>query len=238
MNQSNTNFENPFGNIFIRTYAQSSDTVVSPTLPVDPNLTGPLFESSEVLEASASMVIDGSPQIRVGDSLTTNLEINSGGQSISIVSIVIEYDGQYLRYTNHEIPSVIELDVTVNEPNGTITMVGQFESPVLINQILASIDFTSIQQGSTTINIVPQMSILETIEGNNVLENARGATVEILGSDAVVTSPTEVIITQIPKSSLTDPGNIWGVLIGFLAIVTGFWAFVTANNRRRNPHEY
>ena len=36
-------FENPFGNIFEKVSAQEADAVVSPTLPVDPNLQGPLF---------------------------------------------------------------------------------------------------------------------------------------------------------------------------------------------------
>lgn len=237
MNHSTTKFENPFKNIFLTTYAQSSDVVVSPTLPVDPNLVGPLFESNNT-GATASLV-SSTTQIRIGDKFESELKIETGNQILSSFKITFQYDPAFFLYQSD---SVLKgefeeiVDITIDETTGVITIEGTIGSDAIkINDSLIKFEFRSIKSGSTSINIVPQDSYLNTPNGENILAKSISVDLEILGSSATIVTPTP-LITQIPKSNLSDPGNIWGLIVGILAIVLGVWASMTARNKKEHGY--
>ncbi len=229
-------FENPFGNIFQKIYAQGVDTVVSPTLPVDPNLIGPLFEDATSGSISVNL-ISSTLQVNAGDLVDVDIEITTGEQSIKSFIIYIKYDPTILKIIDKDYIDTVfidESDISIDETTGNIIIKANLQDSVAsLNRTVANIRFTSLIPENTTITIDKDQSQILDEDGTNVFDKNNSLNIQIFADEEIIPTPTTIpsliptptaIITEIPKSDLTDPKGFLSMILGIVVLLSGVWA--------------
>ena len=164
------------GNVFQTAYAQGADTVLSATLPVDPNLTGPLFDTGPITTgANIKLSLNNSDAISLGEVVDVNIEVNSEEEILEEFQISISYDTDRLQLIDQEYFDSVFLEnagISVNETIGEVFVSGKsIDGEVSINRIVANVRFEALEAGTTNITVSQQLSSLIS-GGENILGGA------------------------------------------------------------------
>ncbi|MBD3363473.1 hypothetical protein GF362_07195 [Candidatus Dojkabacteria bacterium] len=245
--KSNQKFENPFGNIFEKAYAQDADLIVSPTLPVDPNLQGPLFGTGPDITgtpttpssglATIKLTSDEASDLQMNDSFTLKVEILSNDLNISGFGVTIVFNPNKLEILNTKYLDTYftnNNEINADEFNGTISIKGDaLEDAITINRAIAEIEFAVRSEGLIDINVDEdsEATFLNSETGENIPLNFLNFETQVGVSEVTSTSTTMISPTQtttstykvIPKSDIESISEIWPLFVGGLVLVIGLW---------------
>jgi hypothetical protein len=255
MKSTTQRFENPFGNIFQKAQAQGLDAIASPTLPVDPELQGPLWADAQVppepeptqptsQNIKASITTESTDRINVADKVILFVELKTNETNVQKFKITIKYnpaklklhDSQYLDtyFTKNQ-----KLD-TQTLPDHITIEAEALASSKTINRRIASLEFEVLSPGSTALEIITkdnqsyilnddQVNVLNSIEN---LEIAAGEEIKQFVPD----EQTPIAqITKIPDSSFYSISDYIGFLWGIIFLVIGVLLSKVA---RKKDHDF
>lgn len=256
-----TVFENPFGNIFERVKAQGSDAVASPTLPVDPNLSGNGGPASTPIPTdpvtedgtSITLVSDKTNGLEQDDSIKIDVEIETNEETASEFRIQIVYNPNKLELTNNTFVDTYfteESSIEVDELSGDIIIQGKATSEArTINRSIAELNFDIVSSGIVNLTIEETGSLVKSETEENILKVVKGLELEVgdITDEPTITpeeSPTETLaetsytpkptsgIKYIPKSALDTPADYVPVVFGSLLVAIGLW--LSWNKKRKD----
>ena len=247
--QGKYTFENPFAKLLQQVQAQGTN-IVSPTLPVDVSTFQPQETQTPTPITSnkvkVSLLMTKPEELRVNDKIKIYVAITSNDKTVQSYNITIKYDPKFLKFnskafldTDYELTE----NVIVNETSNTIIVKGTAkETPVSLNKNLAYIEFLTIDEGSTLVQIstTNQDTEILNLQGINILEEATNITIGIEEklpptpvpsvTDFVTATPTKASTTPeptkiLPRSSLelTDFAQYAPIGAGVLILIVGIW---------------
>lgn len=163
-------------------------------------------EASEIDIGVTLFTSPSSVSIIKGDSFTVDLDLNTQSENVIGVDLVLNYDKNFLQ-VNSIIPRgfLVKVIKKNDDRNGTISIILTADSGSYVNGsgTLASINFTALSSGKTTLDF-DSSSQVSTI-GNviNILSSSIGTTININNPPEIksVSDDTNPIPTSNPQGS-------------------------------------
>lgn len=232
-------FENPFEKIIRIAQAQESGTVVSPTLPVDPNIGNPnppvtITGTPTPSEGGSTALItkDSSEELDVGDVFTTNVSIKSDEIGVTGFKLYIQFDPNKLKALGSEYSDTyftLNSGVTINQSAGEIIVEGTAQDDARsINRSVGTIDFSIDSTGPSTISISqssPESVVADT--SSNTLTTVVNLEVMTGDETPITQTPTSIVtkpgISELPKNDFTDVSQYLPAVGGSIVLLVGLW---------------
>lgn len=160
---------------------------------------------SKAVPATVLSIEPASASKSVGEQFTANVNINTGENYIVSADIVLTYDPSVINIAavslGSFLPGATEIQKNINNQTGKLiySLYTSADNAKSGQGILATITFTAVAAGISTVNFDPQSSVGALQEQQNVLVNTIPASYTINGG----TTPTETP-TATPTSTPTS----------------------------------
>lgn len=250
MKSQKFDFENPFGNIFFQVYAQDDidldvDAIAGPTLPIDENLSGPLYQDIDNTEPTPTEIEDSvsvnltpvelSTEYSVDEEFEIELKVQSNESAIIGFELIINYNVDKLQSLDIEYIDeyfILSAEPEINDIDGIIKINAEaLDDARTINRSIAKMKFKALNEGVGNITINTEQSSVNSDTFENLLKNTADVTVLIGEGDTIitpitVTQPPTVteeitpIVSELPKNDL-DTQSILPIAAGLLFILLG-----------------
>ncbi|MCA9383628.1 hypothetical protein KC909_04630 [Candidatus Dojkabacteria bacterium] len=238
----------------IRAEAQSTDTVISPTIPFDPPNVPTTTTPSVIPTPSGPSITVSSDrtQAGVGDRVKVSVNIDTKGAEVREYSFNITFNPGIFRVVdaNTTTSSTVEISfldtffqATQNESsqqNGTINVAASTDlgSATISNRTVAEFELEAIAEGFSEVQVVTANSLLVNTNSINILES--GNSISFTVTSQGDTSPTPItgvgeqpIPSTTPSTALLDGESGKSVIVvGLLLIASGFYIWKQKNREK------
>lgn len=187
-----------------------------------------LFIKTSSIHAAASLSLSpGSANVAIGQKFTVVVNVNTGGEAVNAVEVVINYPADKLT-ASYISDSGSSFDIKAESTLGAgVVKIARGKIPPAVSGFrrVASVGFVAKSQGSAAISISGDSKVLRESDSANILTGAASATFNITAMP-VYTTPADASEqdTQKPAADTTRP-KIDGIQVLNLGVQTAtiFW---------------
>lgn len=248
-------------NLFLVAEAQGVDDFASPTIPYNPPTAAtptPGVTVSPALSGPSIYLESDTNQLGIGESFTVQLKIDSDGISIREFAINISYNPNILRVVDSDAdtsgtqmnyidtfftPTVNSVTQTDTAAIAILEASTEFDAVTISDRTIATIEFETIAEGFSEIEVSKENSLLINENSIDILESTNALPITVTGSDVnpstsvtpVVTATLPPNVTPLPTITpstalLDDFGGPETIALGVFLIITGFYILKNRGN--------
>lgn len=169
-------------------------------------------------------------QVQVGQNITTNVLLNTGGQAVSAVDILVKFSPNLEYVTSSSTDTVFSTEVTPAAASGNSVHFAKLRTDTGYtgtNGKIISLTFKALTSGNATVSINKDSSIVGAYsDSTNILSSVTNGSYTV-GQASTTSDTTDV--TQLPVTG-TSPYLL--LLIVLTMIVSGSYYFVSRFRRK------
>lgn len=238
--KSSNPFENPFGDIFSQAYAQGIDTLSAPTLPVDPNLKGPLFDGpvpgeGKPKDSTIKLSLKDAKKVNKGDTFTVNVEVLTDKNKVGVMEINIEFNPNKVSFQSKKFLDTYftrEQSITVDKSAGTIKISAKATGEnATVNRIVSSLQFKAISDGKIEIGILKDQSFLYDEGTNNILKITENLSFDV-GAEITTNHTTNNSPHSLPKSDFSSLNQYSPYVAGAVFLTVGLYLLKVSKSKK------
>jgi hypothetical protein len=161
--------------------------------------------SGNTAEAATLQMSPGTGSYSAGQTFTTTVRAQPGGQSINAVEATVKFDPKFLSVVSVSKDgsafSLWTVEPTFSNANGTVTFGGGSPTPFTTASNIVNITFRTVAEGSGVVNFTNASILAADGRGTDVFETSPTATYTI----AAATTPAPAPTTPTPPTTSTTP---------------------------------
>ncbi|MCA9382172.1 LPXTG cell wall anchor domain-containing protein [Candidatus Dojkabacteria bacterium] len=220
------------------------DTTSSPSYPNSGTTTPPPDKDLGPVTYNGTINLSAQTlSLYSGESTDVSINVDSDGAKVKEIKVTVEFDSSIVEAQDGESLTAgdqITVDATsftvetneIDNDLGQATLVLTTDTPVTVNDSIASVNFKALQTGDASITVSQISSSVTDEDSNDILSSTQGQTITITAQNTVPVTPppTTPPEDELPQSGISGASGV--TMISALLLISV--SVITFIRRKKN----